>query len=386
MTPNDHSNYGLTRRAWLVLTGTTLTACGGGGGGGLLAGFPGTGGTGSPVFAQGSISGFGSVIVNGIKFDDVRARVVLNGLAATSADLRLGMVADVQGERGADLTVGTASQIETWTIAQGAVVRPDASGFVVAGMTIQTTSNTVFDGVSAASQLVNGQIVAVWGLQTGTDGTRWSATRVAVLPGDVPVVSSGLVGASGTQRYMNGQALTGSLVKDLSVGALVRVQGVLAADGASIAVASVKSLGAVALIQGQGEVEIEGYVTAIASASRFTMGNIEVDAANASYKPSGAVITLGSRVEIHGTWVPGVLKATTVELEDVQQLEEAELSGIITTFTSLANFVLRSQRCDASSATFKDGKAADLKAGVKVTVKGTKAGDLLRVTELEFDD
>lgn len=386
MTSNDHSHQCLTRRAWLVLTGSALTACGGGGGGGPLAGFPGTGGTGSPVFAQGSISGFGSVIVNGIRFDDLRARVMVDGQLATSADLRLGMVAEVQGERGADLTLGTASQIEAWTIAQGGIVRPDANGFVVAGMTIQTTGNTVFDGVSAASQLVSGQTVAVWGLQTGTDGSRWSATRVAVIPGDVPMVSSGLVGVSGTQRQMNGQALTGDLVKDLSVGALVRVQGTQAADGKGIAVASVKSLGVAALIQGQGEVEIEGYVTSIASASRFTIGGIDVDASGASYKPSGAVITLGARVEIHATWASRVLKATTVELEDEQKLEEAELSGTVTTFTSVSNFVLRSQRCDASSATFKDGKAADLKAGVKVIVKGTKAGDRLNVTTLEFDD
>ena len=383
MTQTDLSGNCLTRRAWLVLTGSALSACGGGGG--LLAGLPGTGGTGSPLFAQGSISGFGSVIVNGIRFDDMQARVLVDGLVATSADLRLGMVAEVQGERGADLTLGTASHIEVWTIAQGAVVLPDANGFRVAGMTIQTTGNTVFDGISAASQLVSGQTVAVWGLQVGADGTRWSATRVAVLPGAVQVVSSGLVSASGTQRLMNGLVLTGSMAKDLSAGALVRVQGVLAADGNSIAVISVKSLSAGALVQGQGDVEIEAYVTAITSTSRFTMGNIEVDASSAIYSPSGAVITAGTRVEIHGTWAAAVLKAAKVEIEDAQTLSLAEISGTVTTFTSVANFVLRGQRCDASGAAFSHGKVADLKAGVKVKVKGTKAGDLLMVTTLEFD-
>jgi hypothetical protein len=384
MTHTDRSENYLTRRAWLVLTGSALSACGGGGG--QQAGLPGTGGTGSPLFAQGSISGFGSVIVNGIRFDDMQARVLVDGLVATSADLRLGMVAEVQGERGADLTLGTASRIEVWTIAQGAVVRPDANGFGVAGMTIQTTGNTVFDGISAASQLVSGQTVAVWGLQVGADGTRWSATRVAVLPGAVQVVSSGMVSTSGTQRLMNGLVLTGSMAKDLSAGALVRVQGVLAADGNSIAVISVKSLSAGALVTGQGDVEIEAYVTAIASTSRFTMGNIEVDASSAIYTPSGTIITVGARVQIQGTWAAAVLKATKVGVEDAQELSLAEISGTVTTFTSAANFVLRGQRCDASNAAFSRGKATDLRAGVKVKVKGTKAGDVLRVSSLEFND
>ncbi|MDD2923946.1 DUF5666 domain-containing protein [Rhodoferax sp.] len=384
MNPLDPSAKGLTRRAWMVLAGSTLSACGGGGG--LLAALPGTGGTGSPLFAQGSISGFGSVIINGIKFDDTQAQVQVDGQTVTSADLRLGMVAEVQGERGADLTLGSASSIAVWSIAQGMVSQSGSSSFVVSGMTVQTGTSTVFEGVSSVGQLVARQRVAVWGLQTGTDGTHWSATRVAVQAADTQVVSSGMVRVADGVRLLNGYVLTGSQAVALSAGTLVRVQGVLAADGGSLEVNSVKALGVLPAGQMQGEVEIEAYVTAITSASRFTMGSFEVDASSAYYQPLNAKISVGARVEVYGSWTNGVLKATKVELEDEQTLDQAEIKGSITSFTSVADFVVRGQRCDASAATFSHGKAVDLKLGAYVKVSGTKAGDVLKVTSVEFHD
>src|SRR5512140_2125262 len=167
----------ISRRSWLALTASALASCGGGAG---LALLPGTGGTG--IFAQGAISGFGSVIVNGTKFDDSSAAVQSDGTAATPLDLRLGMVAGVQGQRADTIAVAVASQIEVWSIAQGPVTQVQTGQFAVAGMTIQTSAATVFDGIAAASALAPGQAVTVWGLQAGSDGSHWIATRVAVLP------------------------------------------------------------------------------------------------------------------------------------------------------------------------------------------------------------
>jgi len=172
MSQQDSLNLRLTRRGWLVLTTSALAACGGGGSGGgtSTAGLPGTGGTG--IYAQGSISGFGSVIVNGIKFDDLQASVQVDGVTATSADLRLGMVASVQGVRGGVATLGTASSIEAWSIArglvtQGGVVPGGLGQFTLAGMTVQTDSATVFDFLGATTPLSPGLRVAVWACSRG---------------------------------------------------------------------------------------------------------------------------------------------------------------------------------------------------------------------------
>lgn len=383
MKPTDVSICPLNRRAWLALAGAALSGCGGGD---LLGALPGTGGTGAPMFAQGSIAGFGSIIVNGITFNDVQAQVLINGIASTAADLRLGMVADVEADRGADLTLATARRIEVWSIAQGNISQATASSFRVAGMTLQTDGNTVFDGVSAAGQLQAGQTVAVWGLQVTADGTVWQATRVAVQAASGTTVSSGLVQAAGGQLVLSGLILSGTAVGNLVPGGLVRVQGTLSADGLSLAVSSAKSLDVVVAYPTQGAAEIEGFVTALIPASRLTMGNMVVDISTASITPSGAQLALGARIEVYGHWSAGLLIAYEVEIEDAQILNVAEIKGVISRFASLADFEVRGQRCNAVSAEFSHGSASDLQVGAKVKVSGTKAGDVLMLTKLEFDD
>ena len=368
------------RRSLLALAVGGLTGCGGGEIGTLFAGPPGTGGTG--LFAQGTISGFGSVIVNGIRFDDTAATVQVNGVNVTSLELRLGMVADVQGLRGADLTLGVANAIAVWSIAQGVVSQVQGGQFMVAGMLVQTDAATVFDGIGSVAALANGLRVAVWGLQSGIDGSRWTATRVAVVA-STTLVGSGIVSAAGT---LNGLALSGAAVASLGVGQLVRVQGQLARSGTSVNVESVKLLGLQSDSVPQGEVEMEGLVTALLSGSRFMLGSVEVDASSVSLAALYKVLAVGQRIEVEGTWVGRVLKAGKLEMESEQQLDEVEIEARIEQFTSLADFVVRGQRCNASVAKITEGKVSDMKVGVKVKLHGTKAGDVLMVTELKISD
>jgi len=366
----------LGRRSFLSLAVAGLTGCGGG----LDAGFqtalrPGTGGTG--LFVQGSISGFGSVIVNGIRFDDTAAAVKLDGLPAIAQDLRLGMVVDLQGSRGADLTLGVANVIEVWSIAQGVVSQVQGAQFQVAGMLVQADAATVFDGIGSIAALANGMRVAVWGLQAGADASRWTATRVALVSA-TPVVSTGIVTAAHT---LNGFSLAGQNAASLVTGQLVRVQGV--SSGSNLTVDSFRVLG---LQNYQGECEMEGLVTAFLPGGRFMLGYIEVDASSASLAPALGRLALGQRVEVEGLWVGNVLKANELEVKSGQELDEADIEARIEQFTSIANFVVRGQRCNASAAVISKGVAADLKVGVKVKLRGTKAGDVLMVTALEIED
>lgn len=373
----------LTRRHWLVLAASAVSGCGGGSTS-TTAGLPGTGGTGV-IYSQGSISGFGSVIVNGIKFDDRAAIVQLDGTTLSSADLRLGMVASVQGERGNGPKLGTASHIAVWSIAQGLVTNVAqgvATEFTVAGIKVQADANTVFDGLANAGAVVTGQRVAVWGLQAGADDSRrWHATRVKVVA-DTALVSTGLVTAMGSQSGLNGLILTGPAAGNLTMGQLVRVRGALSAAGTSLQIERVDVQGAVLAMQSKGEVEIEGFVTDTPTANRFMLGNIVVDAS--AIAPISAQIKVGSRLEVKGSWQAGVLMATEVELEDAQTLQTVEIEGVIDSFTGLTDFVVRGQRCDATAASMSLGTAAKLAKDVKVKLKGSKAGDVVVVTELEI--
>ena len=382
----------LTRRSWVVLTASALSGCGGGDG--FSASLPGTGGTGNValpgtggtgIYVRGSILGFGSVWVNGIKFDDTGATVQLDGQSGAPTDLRLGMVAGIEGQRSVDPATGIASRIETWSIAQGTVASSGSGQFSLAGMTVLTDAGTVFDGLSGVAALAPGQTVRVWGLQASADGSRWVATRVAMVNATA-LVSTGVVVSAGPSRYVNGLQLTGLAVAGLTAGQLVRVQGTVSSSGTSLQVDSVKLMGADDDLTPQGEAEIEGLVTAVPSPTRFMLGTVEVDAANAVFSPASAKITPGVRLEVDGIWQGRVLKAAKVELEDSSLEPAFEIEAAIDAYTSLGDFVVRGQRCDATLATISHGTAADLRVGVKVHLKGNLSGNVLVVTELELED
>jgi len=108
MNPKFRRALGRTLAGWSVgvVLACVLAACGGGGGGDLAG--VGTGGTGtvSSTVGVGPISGFGSVIISGVRYDDSAATVTdEDGNARTRADLKLGMVGAVSGS--ADFVAGT---------------------------------------------------------------------------------------------------------------------------------------------------------------------------------------------------------------------------------------------------------------------------------------
>lgn len=374
-----------SRRRLLGLAACSVVAgCGGGSIG--ISGLPGTGGTG--MYALGSISGFGSVVVNGIRFDDTQAGVELDGVLATSADLRFGMVASVEGTRGVDPTVGAASRIQAWSVAQGTVGQVSVQGTVVqlavAGMQVQVDAATVLDGLASPSSLAAGQRVSVWGLQEDAAATRWRATRIA-LSGAADTVTTGLLVQSGGRLLVNGLVLAGVQSTGLPQGQLVRVQGTLSVVPGTLQVRSLTAQDVGTLRADQRDVELEGVVSALYAGSRFMLGGVMVD--GSAQAALAAQLNVGSRVEVQGDLAGGVLKAVSIEVEDEQKLNTVELEARIEQFTSLANFVVRGQRCDASGIQkIENGTVASLKVGVKVKLKGSKAGDILVVTELEIDD
>ncbi|MFM2275182.1 MAG: hypothetical protein RL211_1054 [Pseudomonadota bacterium] len=379
-----NSDHELPRRGFLALAAWSLASCGGGMG--EFAGTPGTGGTG--IFSFGSISGFGSVIVNRVRFDDLQATVSMDGNPATAANLRIGMVASVQGFRSTTASLGIANSIEVWSIAQGAVSQVSAGQFNLAGMTLQTNDATVFEGISSVTLLTPGMRLTVWGLQASADAKRWIATRVTVSSASTPTTAStGLVQVLDSQRTLNGLMLTGSLADSLTSGQLARVQGSLSASGDSLLVTRVKLLDTSSTQAQERETEVEGLVTALLSATHFKLGSSEVDASAASFEPVDLPLAVGMRVEVHGKWQAGRLTAAKVEIEDEEELDQVEIEAQINEFTSLSNFMVRNHRCDASGLTVvKNGSLLDIKLGAKVHLKGTKAGDLIKVTQLSFED
>ncbi|MDZ7811925.1 MAG: hypothetical protein U5L74_01905 [Ideonella sp.] len=89
-------------RLWATVLATALTgvlvACGGGGSDSPSGTAPPAAATGS--YTSGAISGFGSIIVNGVRFDDSGAQVYDDdGNRRGSDDLKLGAHVEVEASR-----------------------------------------------------------------------------------------------------------------------------------------------------------------------------------------------------------------------------------------------------------------------------------------------
>jgi hypothetical protein len=151
-------------RVCSLLLAITVGACGGGGGDGPTLG-GGISGTGKPVIRQGAVTAVGDVTIGGSAFDTSSATVTIGGMAATPADVRVGMVALLRGTD--DGGVLSADDIVIGEVVKGIVEAVvDASTLTVQGQSVQVDETTVFgSGIAPASTagLLVGDALEVYG-------------------------------------------------------------------------------------------------------------------------------------------------------------------------------------------------------------------------------
>lgn len=389
-------------RTGLLASLALLSACGGGGGGAVLGGV-GTGGTGA--FSSGAITGFGSIIVNGVHYDDSGANVCDDGPSDDSAcgkssgALRLGMVVDVSGSDVANDAKGVPSSVASRIVFRSeikgpiAAIDPIAGTLTVLGQTVQAGAGTVFDLslANGLASLASGQVVEIYGF-VDANGV-YNATRIELED------STSVYKIRGKLSALNTSAKTfqiGSAVIDYSAinfsftlvnGQSIRVelsptpntlgQWVATRLNAATALGSGASTAAT--------VEVEGRITALTSPTRFEINGLVVDASGAGTLPAG--LAAGVKVEVKGKLDNGVLLASRVQIEDAGQGSSIEVKGNIAVLdTSAKTFQIRGVLIDYANATFKDGTAANLSVDVRVEVKGSlnASGTVLTATSIEF--
>ena len=390
----------------LLCAAAVVAACGGGGSSTDTAA-----GSTSTAFAAGPITGFGSVIVNGVRFDDSAASVTDDDGSAHRADeLRLGMMAEVESAAiTADSTGshGAATAIRFGPEIVGPVVSiaVDGSSLVVLGETVKVTAATLFDDrlVGGLAALTAGSsIVEVHGVLDVTTGT-YTATRIEPKP-NAPFfklrgVVSNIDKTAHTFRVGTGtetisyDAIKATVPAALDNGLLVRVRLQTTKVGNNWVAATVVS--GVRKIEDHNEAELEGTITASSFATdrKFSVNGVAVDASTATFPTGSTGIVLGARVEVQGSALNGVVIATrvTVETEHERELAGFELHGAISGFDATAKtFLLRGVTVDFSGSgiEFRKGTVADLANGRKVEVKGVRSatGTALAATRITFED
>ena len=296
---------------------------------------------------------------------------------------------------------GTPPSTEDLTVSGTVSAFVSLASFKV-GTQMVDASNARFDHGSPLA-LVNGISVTVEGVMIGN---VLVATEIK-LPVSTAMIDDELkgfvtaVGAAGT-IFVNGSAvdvstavITGGTLAQLIVGAKVEVHGVLVAGKFVASVVHIED--AASSTSALGQAEIKGVISAFVSLSNFLVAGQKVDASTALIE-DGTVASLinGATVEVNGTMVAGVIKATRVELKRASAAPSPstppppsgsasfEATGSVSAFVSLSSFKVSGVMIDGSRATIKDGTVADIQNGATVEVKGTLTAGVVKATTIEI--
>ncbi|TXI25836.1 MAG: hypothetical protein E6Q67_00160 [Roseateles sp.] len=393
-----------------TLGAALLSACGGGGGG-ASAGDPATPAAQPPSapsasvtgVVDGTITGFGSVVINGVRYDDSQAKVAFSNrpdaqTAATLGDLHTGM--RVQ----ATLKDGVLQSLLVNFALVGTVGAVDAAGgtLTVFGQTIKVTTTdqlpTVFEGFSSLAQLAAGDLVKVSG-SVASDGSI-NATRIerkpkdgtelyrlsgAVQGLDTSAKTFTLAGNSAvTVDYSQAKLLpTGAVIENGKQVSVVSTSAPAASAGKTVLVASAVEVKAKKLPD-SSDTTVGGPISDFQSLASLRIGDVVVDASSATLKEGTVAADLvnGAQALAHGTLSNGAMKADWIKVFKNDTAIKALLIGQITDYVSLANFTLRGTAVDGSTATFNKGSAADLGTGAWVTVTGQLTSSGVKATTI----
>ena len=310
-----------------------LVACGGGSTSGTSMTA-----TSQAVATSGTITAFGSVYVNGVRYDISAARLSKNGKPVTQAALAVGEVATVRGHQDLSSGQGNADSVEVEDNVVGPIATIDISGsqLTALGQIIKVTASTSFGKGITPGDLT--------GLTAGD-----------------PIEVSGLADATG--------AIVATRIGRAETGEPLQVLGKVASFDAGTHTFNINSL-------------IVDATTAMLSG--FTSGQPAND---------DLVVVRGTQFDTTAVRLTAdtVQLATTDprESEDGSHAEtgHVELEGLIMHYISATDFEVDGAKVTTTSSTvFKGGSAADLADDVRVEVRGMlDANQVLVADTVEVD-
>lgn len=316
----------------------SLAACGGGGGSESsgpttppTTNPPPTGGIGRTGISIGPVTTFGSIVVNGVRYDTSSTEFSIDGNPGSEDDLRVGDIVVVRGTVDDDGTTGTADSVFYDDVVTGPVESIDIAGssLVVLGQVVLVRPETSFDDDFSPASL-----------------------------------------------------------EGIAVDQIVEVSGVVDADGNIVA-------SRIEPEDPSTEFGVHGIVSSLDTGnSRFELGALTIDYTMATLEdfPNGE-INDGDFVEAKGSGLgpSGELIAVEVEFEDdfadAEEGDYVELEGFITRFASATDFDVAGFPVTTTASTeYEDGSAADLALNVKVEVEGDiNASGVLVAEDVEIE-
>lgn len=382
MSPRFFSR--IIQAALALASATLIASCGGGGGAGEL----GSGGTG-----VGTVTGFGSIYVDGTRFDDSNASVQVYNDNDISPDTLI----DGEAKLGQRVLVSfdtdaVAKSVTVQAELVGAVTANAAGVLTVLGQSILVNTDPAAGPVTqlapyaAAADIAVADVVEVHGVPRRLgNGFVIQATRIekrAALPQFLRVsgVVAGLGSQAGATRFTLG-ALTVQVQ-----GAVVVPASRTLADGQSVVVwaravdldntvpgAPTVTASLVRIrerIASPQRAYIGGLVAALAG-NRFSIGDTTVDFASAVVTPRAGDLVNGRYVQVRGEFgSDGVLVASEVKVRD--GVLDADLRGTVTNYNAITRgFRIRDVNVLPAPGVLYDNCPTPLADLLYVEVRGT---------------
>ena len=387
--------------AWLAAAVLAI-GCGGGGGGGDTAVAAGS------AFTMGTINGFGSIIVNGVRFEDSHAQVVDDDdQAHDRSELKLGMTVEVQSDRVQADSSGRSAQAQRIRFGAEIVgpveaVDTTAGQLTVLGQSVEVTATTVFDNslTGGLPALALRDIVEVHAQFNSANGhyvakriekeaqANFFRLRGPVSNLDTTAKTFTIGGAKITYTAIAAADVPPNFANGLPVR--VRLQTTKAVSTDPWQAVSIRT--GVRKVEDHDEAEVRGIVTAFTGITAFSVNGLDVTTSASTTFPDGTNVALGTAVEVEGAIVNGVLVASKVSLEDRHANDDdqqTELHGTVSGLDKTAQtLVVRGIKVHYGSATtFSRGGPSDLANDKAVEVKGRLASDgvTLEAKEIKFE-
>jgi len=280
------------------------------GGSGMTASVDrGIGGTG----IVGTVTGFGSICVNGFKIAyDQATPVTADGNAVPAASLARGMTVAVTAAEQAGALVAQTIAIQSALIGPVTAVGPDS--IAVMGREIER------DDGPAAAALKPGDVVAVSGVQQADGGLL--ATRIEAIASTRAALVRGYVtGVTDTGMTVGGVNVVGAAAV-ASVGQWAVAEG--AWNGAALAAASIKLGPELALAPG-ARFSVEGFLVPQRDGGYVVRGmRVQVNARAGLDAPTIARLSGATRLQVIGNVArdQSIVPATVVVPEQLQPLRQ----------------------------------------------------------------
>lgn len=395
MTSRQYVQLPSTTRNWLLSSLFSLCLIGCGGGGNSVSGIDGSGApatASTPTFSTGTISGFGSVIINGTHFNSDKATILINGVTGSEDDLRAGYQVAITGETKTDGTT-IATTIEYFPVVIGKISAIDSlhKSLKIAGLVITTNSGTLLDSAISPNffdTLKVGDNISVSGDRDGKGNLV--ATRISY-GGNLAFIAGTVTSVDANQSTLiiDGITVNFSSAKlnnvnrsGLMAGINLRVKG---NTSGSILIASDITLVESAFDKTLKLTSIEGRITRFASSTDYDVNGKPCSATSAT-NLNGATINniyLGAWISAKGTVsADGKL---LVDSLSVQNDSNTEVAGEVTQTTSDNNsaistgkLIINGQTIQTTlSTTYEDRGSAQVK---RFNFTSIVKGDFLQVS------